>query len=196
MTANLLPRYLSFTEESNALDYLEKAFFFIREIDHDHTAWKWVILSLHGAIYGFAISACHGSDPSTVTRKTKGGEDRLISFGEALIRCQDPECMNMTVHSQHLVLTDDQKLAIQLLKDNFRNTFEHFIPTNLHISLHGLPGMCLECLPVIEFLALKTGNYTHLSLNERERVSFIVHQSAHILRSCLLYKEACPPSNP
>ena len=56
--------------------------------------------------------------------------------------------------------------------------------------------MCLECLPVIEFLALKTGNYTHLSLNERERVSFIVHQSAHILRSCLLYKEAYASPNP
>ena len=183
------PRYLGLTEESNALDYLEKAFYYIRKVDEDHTAWKWVILSLHGAIYGFAIAACHGTDPSTVTRKNKQGEERLISFGEALKFCQDPNKMRMTVDSQQLVLTENQKLALDLLKRNFRNTFEHFIPKNLYISLHGLPGMCLECLPVIEFLALKVGNYTHLSSNEKERISFIVHQSKHLLRSCLLYKE-------
>lgn len=182
-------RVLTFTEESNALDYLEKAFFYIRHIDHDHTAWKWVILSLHGALYGFAIAACHGTDPATVTRKTKNCE-QLISFGEALRRCQDPARMQMTVLSACLELTDNQKTALKRLKDTFRNTFEHFIPKSLHISLHELPAMCLECLPVVEFLALKTGNYTQLSLNERERISFIVHQSAHILRSCLLHKEA------
>ena len=189
MADELARRFLSFTEESNALDYLEKAFYYIREIDHDHTAWKWVILALHGAIYGFAISACHGTNPDTVTRKTQKGHDHLISFGKALERCQDPTRMRMTVHSQHLVLADKQKHALERLKDTFRNTFEHFIPQNFHIDLHELPQMCLDCLPIVEFLALKTGNYTQLSLNEQERTSFIVHQSAHILRSCLLYKE-------
>jgi hypothetical protein len=188
MTDELTPRILSFTEESNALDYLEKAFYYIREIDHDHTAWKWVILSLHGAIYGFAVSACRGTNPSTVTRKTKKG-DRLIPFDEALKMCQDPKRMKMLVHSQHLVLTDKQRSALTTLKDTFRNTFEHFIPAHFHISLHDLPQMCLECLTVIKFLALETRTYTHLSLNEKERISFIVHQSAHVLRSCLPYKE-------
>ena len=187
MADHVTPRFLSFTEESNALDYLEKAFYYIREIDHDHTAWKWVILSLHGAIYGFAICALKGTDYTNVTEKQRG--KRLISFSKALEGCQDPQRMRMTVNSQHLTLTDKQKHALTQLKDNFRNTFEHFIPTNLHISLHELPQMCLECLPTIEFLALKTNNYTHLSLNERERTSFIVQQSSHILRSCLLYKE-------
>lgn len=188
MADELTPRFLSFTEESNALDYLEKAFYYVREIDHDHTAWKWVILSLHGAIYGFAVSALRGTDPSTVTLKTKKG-NRLISFGEALKQCQNPQRMKMTVQSQHLVLTDKQQAALKQLKDTFRNTFEHFIPTHFHISLHELPEMCLECLPIIRFLALETHNYIHLSLNEQERISFITHQSAHVLRSCLLYKE-------
>jgi hypothetical protein len=187
--ANVLtPRFLSFSEESNALDYLEKAFYYIREIDHDHTAWKWVILCLHGAIYGFAVSACRGTNPSTVTRKTKKGE-LLISFDEALKMCQDRQRMKMLVHSQHLVLTDKQRAALIRLKDTFRNAFEHFIPAQFHISLHDLPQMCLECLTVIKFLALETRTYTHLSLNEKERISFIADQSAYVLRSCLLYKE-------
>ena len=189
MTTSPEPRFLTFTEETNALDYLEKAFFYIRAIDHDHAAWKWVILSLHGAIYGFAISACHGTDPSTVTTKTKNGKERLISFDEALTACRDQNRMTMTVDSKPLVMTQDQEKAIKRLKDTFRNTFEHFLPQNFSISLHDLPTMCLECLPVIEFLALHTGNYVHLSLNERERISFITCQSAHILRSCLLFKE-------
>jgi hypothetical protein len=190
MTASPEPRFLTFTEETNALDYLEKAFFYIREIDHDHTAWKWVILSLHGAIYGFAISACRGTDPSTVTTKTKKGKEKLISFDEALTACRDEKRMKMTVLSKHLVMTQDQEKAIRRLKDTFRNTFEHFSPMSFEIALHDLPTMCLKCLPVVEFLALSTGNYSHLSLNERERISFIVHQSAHLLRSCLLFKES------
>ena len=193
---NPLPesRFLTFDEESNALDYLEKAFFYIREIDHDHAAWKWVILSLHGAIYGFAISACRGTNPDRVIYKTKKGQERLISFDAALKRYCDENAMRMTVMSAHLVLTDGQKTALRELNNTFRNTFAYFAPMSFHISLHELPGMCLECLPVIEFLALKTGNYSHLSLNEKERVSFIVHQLAHLLRSCLVYRESLAAS--
>jgi hypothetical protein len=114
----------------------------------------------------------------------------LISFDEALTTCRDENRMKLTVFSKHLVMNQDQEKAIRRLKDTFRNTFEHFPPMSFEISLHDLPKMCLECLPVVEFLALKTGNYSHLSLNERERISFIVHQSAHLLRSCLLFKES------
>lgn len=190
MNDHIEPRFLTFTTESNALDYLEKAFFYIRSVDSDHTAWKWVILSLHGAIYGFAICACKGTNPDNVMRKTRKGEMHLISFGKALEMCQDEAWMAMTVNSKALKLTAKQADALTQLKDSFRNVFEHFSPMDFHISLHELPSACLECLPVVEFLALKTGNYTHLSGNERERVNFIVRQSRHTLESCLLYKEA------
>jgi hypothetical protein len=36
-------RYLSFSEETNALDYLERAGQFIREAATDDSAWKWVV---------------------------------------------------------------------------------------------------------------------------------------------------------
>ncbi|HEY7535892.1 MAG TPA: hypothetical protein VH878_08095 [Thermodesulfobacteriota bacterium] len=64
-------------------------------------AWKWVIIALHGALYGFAVSACTGSNPYTVTMKkhkpidtVKIKEDgtlevvkgELIDFNEALDR--------------------------------------------------------------------------------------------------------------
>ncbi len=65
------PKWLRLTEEINALDYLEKASYYIRETEVDVYAWKWVILALFGALYGFAICACKGSSPDWVTYETK-----------------------------------------------------------------------------------------------------------------------------
>ena len=54
--------WLRLTEETNALDYLERAGSFIVDADQDNFAWKWVVLALHGALYGFAIAACKGTN--------------------------------------------------------------------------------------------------------------------------------------
>ena len=84
-------KWLRLSEETNALDYLEKAARFIRETEQNRLAWKWVVLALHGALYGFAICACQGTNYENVTVRTKSGELKLIPFGKALDRCQDPE---------------------------------------------------------------------------------------------------------
>jgi hypothetical protein len=68
-------RFIRLTEESNALDYLEKAYFFIKQTEKEKIAWKWVTLTLFGALYGFAICACKGTSSSNVTIKTKKGEN-------------------------------------------------------------------------------------------------------------------------
>jgi hypothetical protein len=62
--------YVRFSEESNALDYLEKTVEFIRRVDTNPTDWKWVTLSLHGALYGFMICALKGTDPDRVVLRT------------------------------------------------------------------------------------------------------------------------------
>ncbi|HEC65640.1 MAG TPA: hypothetical protein ENI23_10110 [bacterium] len=83
-------KYLRLTEETNALDCLERAYYYICQIDKDTMAWKWVIIGLHGALYGFAISACRQTNGENVAYKTKKGEDRLIkhwSFAKHLIGC-------------------------------------------------------------------------------------------------------------
>jgi hypothetical protein len=50
---NIDAKWLRFTKEENALDYLEKAFFILARQKKDKKSWKWVILSLHEALYGF-----------------------------------------------------------------------------------------------------------------------------------------------
>jgi len=183
------PKYLTITEELNALDYLEKAYLFIQETESNLLAWKWVVLSLHSALYGFAICACKGTNPKNVTYKTKKGIEKLISFDDALKHCQDPKRMKMTIKSNHLVLTYKQKEAINYLKKVLRNNFEHYTPKGWSIELHGMPEIAMNVLDVIRFLVIETGNYMHLSQNQIKKIKSIVYQSKRILSNSRLYKE-------
>jgi hypothetical protein len=85
--------YAHFTEESNALDYLEKTIGFIKNTECHPLDWKWVMLAIHGALYSFMICALKGTNPNNVI-ETKSG--KLIDFPEALKRCQDSSWKNIS----------------------------------------------------------------------------------------------------
>jgi len=176
--------------EKNALDCLEQAYHYIRQTETNVIAWKWVVLTLHGALYGFAICACKGTNPGNVTFKTKKGVEKLISFDEVLERCQDPNWMNMTVMSKPLQLSEQQKESIRKLKHSLRNNFEHYRPGIWSIEIYGMPKIAIDVLEVIRFLALDTGNYIYLTQAQKKRVKSIVFQSKRILKRSQLYKEA------
>lgn len=182
-------KYLSLSEEENALDYLEQAYNFIKQAENNNLAWKWAIIALHGALYGFAICTLKGTNPDRVTYNTKSGK-KLISFNEALKRCQKPKYMHMLVTSKCLQLTDQQNKSIHYLKDTFRNNFEHFIPKSWFIELHGIPQIVIDVLNIIRFLSLDTGNFIHLTQKQIQRIKSIVFQSKRILKRSTLYKES------
>jgi hypothetical protein len=181
-------RYLTFTEETNALDYLERAAGFIREAASDDRSWKWAVIALHGALYGFAICACKGTDYHTVTYQTKCGDRKLISLKAALDVCQDPGRMNMTVFSKPLVLTTDQEAAIKKLQQSLRNPFEHYVPTSWNIEIHGMATIAIHCLEVIRFLALEVGNYTKLTGEQSAHIGRLVADAIMRLRSMPLHR--------
>jgi len=91
---NLQPKFISFTTETNALDYLERAGEFIDQVESNPKAWKWVILCLHSALYGFAIAACKSTDSDSVVRISKKGKRHLISLDEALAKWGWPASIN------------------------------------------------------------------------------------------------------
>ena len=140
---NIRPKWFRLTAETNALDFLERAGEFIRQTESDIKAWKWVILALHGALYGFAISACRSTDYKNIIRRTKKGVERLISLDEALRICQDGKWMGTLYGGKPLELTDGQKYSIKKLKKTLRNNFEHYIPKGWSIEIHGLPGIAI-----------------------------------------------------
>jgi hypothetical protein len=182
-------KYLHLTEEINALDYLEQAYHYIQQTENIDIAWKWVVITLHGALYGFSICALKGTDYARVTTKNRKGVERLISFNEALKRCQDQRWMHMTAMSKHLQLSGQQKKYIKILKDLFRNNFEHYIPKFWSIELHVMPQMTINILNIIRFLALETSPYIHLNQTQKKRLKSIVFQSKRILKQSQLYKE-------
>lgn len=182
--------WLETSEENNALDYLDKAYKYIQLAQSDVSEWKWVVLSLHGALYGFAICALQGTNYERVIRYTKKGMQRLIGFSEAINRCQDSEYMQMYVFSKELRLTESQKVSVRKLNDLLRNNFQHYIPKTWCIEVHGMPAIALDVLTAIRFLALETGNWVDLTPTQKRRVKSIVYQSGLLLKRSRLHKES------
>jgi hypothetical protein len=189
-------KWLRFTEESNALDYLQKAACFIQDTERDRKAWKWVVLSLHGALYGFAVCACQGTDYVNVLVKNKKGREKLIPFDKALEMCQDQKRMSMLVDSQPLVLTKSQKDSIRKLKKELRNKMEHYVPRGWSIEIHGMPQIAIDILDVIRFLAVETRTHRHLSQAQMKKLKSCVFQSKRHLTKTSLYKEAKVAESP
>lgn len=182
-------RYLRLTEETNALDYLERAGEFIARAPADERAWKWVVLSLHGALYGFAIAACKSGDYQSVVKVTKKGHEQLITLDEALRMCKDASWMGTLHGGLPLNLSASQEDSIRRLKEKLRNSFEHYIPRVWSIELNGLPRISMDVLDVIRFLAIETFRYQHLNQAQRKKIKSIIFQSKQLLKKSFLHLE-------
>jgi hypothetical protein len=187
------PRYTRFSEEWNALDYLEKTVEFIHRAEKYPTDWKWVILSLHGALYGFMICALKGTDHDRVLVRNKNDEPHLISFNKALKWCQDPAHMIMTTASTPLQLSECQKRSLDVLQFHFRNSFAHYQPCLWSIELHDMPQMVIDGLEITRFLGLESGNYMWLTDEARQRISGLVAEGVQVLQQSCLFREAHSP---
>jgi len=165
-------------------------------------AWKWVTISLHGALYGFAICASKGTDPSNVTYRRKDkkspnekqpfdlDKEKLLSFGDALKVCQDQNWHRGVMDGKPLVMTPDQQKAVDELHKRFRNVFEHFIPHSWSIELHGFPEISVHVLDVIQFLAIDSSTpHLILTTTERRKLKSLVIQSKKLLKRHPLHLE-------
>jgi len=163
-------KWLRITTEENAIDYLEKAADFIQ--GSDKFRWKWVAISLHAALYAFAICALYGTNPDCVLseRKKRTMGRNLISFKEALGRCQQSSHMLFWVQSKVLTLSSDEIWAIDKLSQTLRNNFEHYQPKSWSIEVSGMPLIVKHVCRVIRFLVLESGNLRAVPLTEQRRM--------------------------
>lgn len=174
----MLPEYISFTEESNAEDYLQKAICFIKTAVHKPLDWKWVILSIHAALYAFMICILKGTDPDNVCKSPK--HRKLIDFPEALKRCQDSSWMNISGFTKVLELSEDQKRSVNYIHEEFRNRFVHYRPASWSIELIGVPGIIGHGLDIISFITLEMGSYyTHY---DRDRIATMIAEGEEALQ--------------
>ncbi|EQB63504.1 MAG: hypothetical protein RBG1_1C00001G1083 [candidate division Zixibacteria bacterium RBG-1] len=184
------PKWLRLTEEINALDYLQQAHNFLLHTEKNPIFWKWVIISLYGALYGFAICALKGTNYHMVTFETKKGLRKLITFDEALRRCQNINQMRLGGTRRALSLSDGQRESIRILEKYYRNRFIHYKPLFWYIELHDVPLITMDVLGVVRFLALSGGLYVNLNKNQRKKIKSLIFQSRHFLKKSKLYQEA------
>lgn len=157
-------RYYRTDEKENAIDFLETAAKFYNG-NHPHK-WKWLTISLHGALYGFAVLAIQGTNPDRViegngrkaNKRKKNQKPKLITLWQALRRCESDAHMLQYAHSSSLKISADEWEAINALSDGFRNNFEHFMPRLWSIEVSMFSSIVKHVCRVIGFLALESGN--------------------------------------
>lgn len=182
-------QWIRFDEQTNALDYLQKCFSFLKTVEQEPQNWKWVIITLHSALYGFAVSACKGMNSDNVITRTKSGHERLIDFDEALKRCQNPTWMRVNINYEEFKFSPNQFKSIRKLHKTLRNNFEHFTPKSWSIELHYLPDMVYDCFEVIRLLIIYSDVSWRLRGVKLKRVKLIIYQSKRIIANSILYKE-------
>ena len=90
--------WLRLDEVENAIDNLEACGLFLQEFP-EPIRWKWAIIALHQALYGFAVAAIQGSDSTSVLKNPADHSSQLISFWEALKRTRNRDsCGVMQSH--------------------------------------------------------------------------------------------------
>ncbi len=170
-----MAKYYRTDEKENAVDFLQTAATFYTG-SHAHK-WKWLTISLHGALYGFAVLAIRGTDPDRVS---KGKNKRLISLWEALDRCQDDTYMLQFSGSRRADVSDEERWAVRKLSEEFRNNFEHFMPKLWSIEVTGFPSIVSHVCRIIYFLAFESGN-VRLTTRQRKTVTSAIGRLQRVL---------------
>ncbi len=163
--------WLSTDTEREALAALDTCLEQISKIeDQSEYPWKWVIITLHSALQGFMVLALCGTNSINVMEK-RSAEGWLRAYENhepypknlkldnflGLYEKIKQDGMLMYVNSKKFVPTDLQEKSVRRL-NTLRNEFVHFMPKRFSLALSNLPRMCLNCVDVIKFLVLDSGN--------------------------------------
>jgi len=167
----------------SAADSLFRAKEFIDKSDLNKFYWKWIIICLQNSLYTFALTVAAGSNSKAVLRK----DGKVIDFFPALRMCHG---FSTYIYSKPLILTKKQINSLLFLHDHFRNGFEHFAPTSWLIVLQGIPNICIDCLDVIQFLAIQGKQITHeYTKSKRDKIIRSINSSKKTLIKSRFYKE-------
>ena len=163
------PQYFILDQLENASNNLEMVSFFLHNMENEWK-WKWAIIALHQALYGFAICSTLGTDPTwSLKEPSRPTNSNLISTWEAINRSKKKEWMPWG-NSKPLETTLEEDLAIETLVTIFRNEFEHFRPRTWIIEVSGMPNIFKRVLRVIQFLALDSDCIFYSEIGQRIRI--------------------------
>jgi hypothetical protein len=172
MSSNV-ERWFNTDEAQDAVFSLEVTADHLAKTANDVRHWKWVIVALHNALQGFMVLALQGSDAFNVMAKTdkssrewweavRRGDPKFPSakmdyFMGLYKKIQDPRFMRMYVHSKTFSPSEMQTDSVEEL-NNLRKRFVHFMPKVWGIEVSGGPQLVEDCMGIIDFLVLTSGN--------------------------------------
>jgi len=174
--------WLRLDERTNALDNLEMCDYVLRTLP-DPIRWKWAIITLHQALYGFAVAAVKGTDALSVLKNPADLNSHLISIWEAVRRTKDQSYIGPS--GQPLVISKEEEHAIERLVNEFRNGFEHFAPTGWSIEVSGMSRILAHILRVIQGIAIGTHALRFYDINEERRLHEALSRVASVLQVSL-----------
>jgi len=186
-------------ELENAIDYLEQVAHFYLDSQFQHR-FKWLMITLHGALYGFGVLAIKGTNAAETIykdfsmkkgklqelRKTvaelhdetdegyiniyvQAEHGQLLAIYDILEKCQTESYMNRYYNSKKLILSEEQKVAINQMII-YRNQFAHFKPALYAIMGDYIIDVVYPVLEVIKFLALDSHNVMYYEKEQEDRV--------------------------
>ena len=181
MKMNKEPIWLRLSQLENAIDNLEMAAYFLENIESE-IKWKWSVIALHQALYGFAISASSGLIEKTVTKPSKKFPDgELIPIWRAINLTKESSESSLDRY-EPLVLSVEEEWSIKKLVDEFRNGFEHFSPGLWSIEISGMPKIFTHIIRVIRFLAIESKRINS-SFDDEKRISIALKKIETYLKN-------------
>lgn len=154
-------KFISYTEELNAIDYLEKTATYLSSIKNNIQNWKWVFISLHGALYVFSLIVARGTSDTSVLQG-----NWVIGIWDAL-----NECVKKGV-------LDDEDIEKECLKrfvKEFRGGFEHYSPGIWCIQESGLKRITSCVFDILNKL-ISSNSYFHYEVGEKERLELALNK--------------------
>lgn len=175
-----MPSHLLTNEHEEAVLALEFTTRAVQALGSNGYLWRWVIVGMHNALQGLMVLALRGGNglavlPDATAEEwlkahregTKRPIEQLDSFLNLYRKIKSGK-MQFFVHSRRFVPSGSQGRSMKLL-NRLRNDFVHFLPNSWSLDLTGLPGMCLDCLDVGEFLINDSGNISWRKSSHRVR---------------------------
>lgn len=166
-------KWLRLDEVENAIDNLDTCQFLLNR-SQQPIRWKWTIITLHQALYGFAICAVQGTDCMSVLKNPNDPNSQLIGVWEAIERAKDRQYL--WPGASPLITTTEEDVAIQRIINEFRNGFEHFRPAGWSIEVAGIAALVGHVTRVVRFLALESGSVRYRTKVQQSRVRRALHQ--------------------
>lgn len=127
--------YTRLEREDDAFDYLVRLKQFTHEfrMSRDNlSVWKWIIISLYGALYSYAILAVRGTDDSSVTND----KYKLLPLEILLEKLNN--------------LTEKEKHYTKYLEQGFEPLYSVMSTSSMSYPLNDLCEMATSILDIIE----------------------------------------------